>query len=253
MQEPNLRASRRSKRRIRSVVKRTLLKFMNRSNAYFMQRAPDWLEAYEPQLATLREAWVAWGRAGNEADQVRLIFIISMVEHLKELKIPGAFAELGVFQGHTAKLFNELDPNRDLYLFDTFAGFSQHDLAKETGDASADHFKNTSLEQVRGFLGDKKNIVFCPGYFPESAAGVPAGQTFAMVHLDCDLYQPTHEGLKFFYPRLAPGGLMILHDYKNSVSWPGVKKAVDEFLADKKESLILIPDLAGTAAFTKCK
>lgn len=247
----SMQASRRRKRRIRSVVKRTILKFISRSNTYIIQRLPDWFEAFEPRVEKLRDNWIAWGRKGNEADQVRMVFLLSMVENLKERKISGAFAELGVFQGHTAKLFNQLDPDRELYLFDTFEGFSQKDLEMEVSTSEQHQFKKTSLDLVRKFLGDSNKIKFFPGYFPESAKAVTGDSAFALVHLDCDLYAPMVEGLKYFYPRLKPGGAMIIHDYQNVASWPGVKKAVDEFLADKPERLILIPDASGTAAFVK--
>ena len=52
---------------------------------------------------------------------------------------------------------------------------------------------------------------------------------FAFVHVDVDLYQPTLDSLKFFYPRLLPGGVIVVDDYGYSV-FPGAKRAVDEFL-----------------------
>ena len=48
---------------------------------------------------------------------------------------------------------------------------------------------------------------------------------FCLVHVDCDLYEPAKAGLEFFYPRLAPGSLLIVHDYANP-RWNGIKRAV---------------------------
>ena len=42
---------------------------------------------------------------------------------------------------------------------------------------------------------------------------MPEDMVFALVHLDCDLYAPMRAGLEFFYPKLVPGGFMIIHDY----------------------------------------
>ena len=52
---------------------------------------------------------------------------------------------------------------------------------------------------------------------------------FSFVHLDCDIYASYMECLEFFYPRLAPGGIILLDEY-NDPPWPGCNKAVDEFL-----------------------
>ena len=51
-------------------------------------------------------------------------------------------------------------------------------------------------------------------------------------------------GLEFFYPRLSLGGLIIMHDY-SSAYWDGAKLAVDEYLANITDNLILIPDKSG--------
>ena len=56
---------------------------------------------------------------------------------------------------------------------------------------------------------------------------------FSFVSLDADLYQPILSRLLYsFYPRLAPGGLIFVHDY-GSHNWDGCK-AVDEFLEQQK-------------------
>ena len=49
-----------------------------------------------------------------------------------------------------------------------------------------------------------------------------------MVNIDADLYAPSIEALQFFYPRLANGGAILVHDYNHT--WNGVPKAVDEFI-----------------------
>ena len=49
---------------------------------------------------------------------------------------------------------------------------------------------------------------------------------------------------------MVAGGWLLIHDY-SSLVWEGIEKAVDEFLADKPENLVLIPDKAGTAVIRK--
>lgn len=50
---------------------------------------------------------------------------------------------------------------------------------------------------------------------------------FSFVHLDGDLYQTTADALDWFWPRMVPGGVIILDD----VDWPkcpGVNRALEE-------------------------
>ena len=56
---------------------------------------------------------------------------------------------------------------------------------------------------------------------------------FQFIHLDVDLYQPTKDSLDFFYPKLAQGGIIVCDDY-NFSTFPGAKKAWDEFFNDKR-------------------
>jgi O-methyltransferase len=56
------------------------------------------------------------------------------------------------------------------------------------------------------------------------------------VHLDCVIYESYMQCLKFFYPRLVRGGVIVVDEY-NDPPWPGCTQAVDEFLANKPEKL----------------
>jgi hypothetical protein len=59
--------------------------------------------------------------------------------------------------------------------------------------------------------------------------------------LDADLYESTLEGIKWFYPRLSRGAVLISHDYYGSAD--GAGKALHEYMADKPEPFL---ELAGT-------
>lgn len=93
-----------------------------------------------------------------------------------------------------------------------------------------------------------QNVFFYKGYFPESIPAAFNTLKFAFLHLDADLFEPTLEGLKFFYPRMSAGGILLIHDYN---AWLGARKAVDEFFADKKEFPIPMPDKSGSALVIK--
>jgi O-methyltransferase len=65
--------------------------------------------------------------------------------------------------------------------------------------------------------------------------------TSAVLHLDCDLKEPTRA-----YPRMARGGLIMIHDYASGHR-PGATEAVDDFFADRPERPVIMPDRSGTA------
>lgn len=73
---------------------------------------------------------------------------------------------------------------------------------------------------------------------------------FALVSLDPDLYEPTLEGLRYFYPRLAPGGRILIHDY-TSCQFEGVKMAVDEYCHAHELFVVPLMDIHGTAVLVK--
>jgi O-methyltransferase len=71
--------------------------------------------------------------------------------------------------------------------------------------------------------------------------------------LDFDLYKSALDVFRFFYPRLVPGGYFFMHDFNNPESDRAISRAATEFLADKPERLIEIPDEWGSALFRKCR
>jgi hypothetical protein len=113
------------------------------------------------------------------------------------------------------------------------------------------HFTDTSLAGVQKLVGTE-SVTYVQGFFPESARNIniTMPQTVAVAHIDCDLYAPMKAGLEWFYPRLSPGGITLLHDY-SSGHWPGATQAVDEFFKHLPDKPILAPDKSGTAIVRK--
>jgi len=89
-----------------------------------------------------------------------------------------------------------------------------------------------------------------PGRFPQSIPPELHASRFCLAHIDCDLYEPAKAALEFFYPRLSPGGLLIVHDYANPY-WQGIKSAVDEYCRQIPERPIVLGDKSGTAMIRK--
>lgn len=191
----------------------------------------------------------------NHPERLRALGLIKVVKHQTEIlqtdneayqifmavtrtaKIKGALAEVGVYKGGSARLICKAKGNKPLYLFDTFSGIpsvGEIDQGISKGQFAA------SLEQVKKSLSDCEQTYFYKGWFPASADGRVRNTTFSFVHLDVDTYESTMNSLRFFYPRVARGGVILSHDY---ISVAGVRKAFDEFFKDKPEPII---ELSGT-------
>jgi hypothetical protein len=151
-------------------------------------------------------------------------------------KLGGAVAEIGVYQGASARLIREADQCRPLHLFDTFEGLPQPadtDVEFRMGRFSKGQFA-CSLDEVRSYIGSAANVYFHPGMFPATAESITHVK-FSFVHSDVDLYDSARSVLEFFYPRLLTGGIILSHDYQ---SCQGPRKAFDEFFRDLPEPVI---------------
>jgi O-methyltransferase len=211
--------------------------------------------AYRYLLAKSRMKFPTFGddlhdTIGEKRDYFRYATLALALRRIEEEQVPGALAEVGVYRGETSEVIRRAAPGRTLYLFDTFGGFPEEDL--EDWQKGDDRFRDTSLEAVRQRLGGADNVVFRPGRVPETLRGHEE-ERFAFVLLDLDLYEPTIQSLEFFYPRLAPGGYLAVHDYNNSESNWACKRALDTFMEGKPEAIVEIGDVCGTALIRRVK
>jgi O-methyltransferase len=182
-------------------------------------------------------------------DYARLATLSAALSRLDHEGVNGAMAEVGVWRGDTSVLLNRLAPQRELHLFDTFTGFDSRDLSgADSSDAM--RFRDTSADFVRKRLPKDAHVSLYTGRVPATLDGV-SNERFAFVLLDLDLYLPTVAALEFFYPRVAPGGFLFLHDYNSPESDWACKRAMDGFIADKPERLVDVCDIFGSVLFRK--
>ncbi|MGI8602758.1 MAG: TylF/MycF/NovP-related O-methyltransferase [Verrucomicrobiales bacterium] len=186
------------------------------------------------------------------AEYIRLSALELVAHEINSATRPGAVAEVGVYRGEFARFINAAFPGRRLYLFDTFAGFEAGQVRRDNAEGfigQADNFSDTSVETVLARLPHRENAVVRKGIFPATAKGL-ADEGFCFASIDCDLYEPTLDGLKFFYPRLCSGGYIFVHDYNNDL-YRGVRRAVKEYSSEQRIAYVPLPDSAGTAIISK--
>lgn len=162
---------------------------------------------------------------------------------LATLHVPGARVECGAYRGATALLlcnaWRSEQPDftgSGFYLVDSFSGTSEstmHDLIPvrhKNGETQMSPFfppgkTDVTVDAVRGYFSGFPHAQICAGWIPEVLHRLPE-QAWAYVHLDLTLYEATLAALRYFYPRLANGGVVICD---GSTFCPGVQQAVDEF------------------------
>jgi O-methyltransferase len=185
-------------------------------------------------------------------DNIRWLQMGLIAQEIERKKMAGAIAELGVYRGGFSRFISRAFKNRKYYLFDTFEGFkdSQIEFDAKTFNAVGDDFKNTSTQIVMDAINKSNNldIIFKKGFFPESAQNTD--DTFVFVSVDVDLYEPTRDALWYFYPKMAPGGYIMVHDLMAN-KYQGCRQAVYEFCESMNISFVPLPDAICSALIIK--
>jgi O-methyltransferase len=188
----------------------------------------------------------------------RIFSLIEAVSHVVRQNVPGAIVECGVWRGGSmmATALTLLSMNRsdrDLYLFDTFEGMPmpQDVDIHASGQAAMVEFTQeqrgddssavcyASLNEVKAAMASTRynpeRVHFIRGKVEDTIPS-EAPESIALLRLDTDWYESTRHELEHLYPRLSPGGILIIDDYGD---WQGARKATDEFIAKHAASLFL--------------
>jgi len=242
-----LRQQRRTKEREVQRLTRQLEQSRRRS-----RRRRDWIPSYIDD--TTRDI-LERSKPRTLTGLQKLLPLVDAVRYTAERQIPGAVVECGVWRGGSmqAVAWTLLDAgvdDRDLYLYDTFEGMSQpteDDVQTSSSAQAADLLARgkamciADLDDVRlgmtetGYPLDR--IHFHQGKV-EDTLPEHAPDQIALLRLDTDWYESTKHELEHLYPRLSPGGVLIIDDFG---SWDGARKATLEWLQESGEPLLLIP------------
>jgi hypothetical protein len=196
----------------------------------------------------------------------RVVALVRAIEYIEQHAIAGDIVECGVWKGGSmmaaALTLKRLgSKRRTLHLYDTFDGMPP------PTDADKDYLGNSAASQMKTM--DKESIIWARAQLDEvvdnmRSTGYPderlkyiegkvedtipahLPESIALLRLDTDWYESTKHELEHLYPRLVPGGVLILDDYGH---WEGARKAVDEYIAAHRAQLLLCRiDMGGRIA-----
>jgi hypothetical protein len=184
----------------------------------------------------------------NFFKQCRSYRLQQMLTQVLDSGLTGNVAECGCWKGHSSYVISTIlkkyNFDQKFSIFDSFEGGLSDKKMEDLNtrktmtelELTDEKLNFSSLESdLHMVLKSFDFYALFKGWIPERFSEV-ADQEFIFVHLDVDLYQPTMDGLEFFYSRLKKGGVIVVDDY-GYTQFPGAKKSVDEFLAKNKCSL----------------
>lgn len=152
-------------------------------------------------------------------------------------ELPGDTVECGAYDGLSSLMMcRRTQPGSTHHVFDSFEGVSEPGPFDgeywSQGDLSAS--EDTLIANLADF-----DVVTYRGWIPDRFGEV-SDLRFRVVHIDVDLYQPTLDSIAFFYERTVARGVIILDDY-GFANCPGATRAIDNFMADKSETVVMAP------------
>ena len=156
--------------------------------------------------------------------EAQLIYSLAKMQ----AQLDGSMAEVGTYQGATAKLICHAKRDRVFYGFDTFEGLptpGHKDTSHGQPFFRAGKYA-ASYDDVKAYLASYDGVHLVKGLFPATAECIETAR-FSFVHLDMDLYGGTKDALGFFWPRMVDRGVIAVHDSHTG----GVSQAIREFTA----------------------
>ncbi len=185
------------------------------------------------------------GAANSLCDQPRLAGLQRLADRVARSGVGGDMVECGVYRGGSAVVIAERLlrglPARQVWLMDVFDGMPEpgpHDPPQAWADVgkfmSSEAIVRQTFAAARVAPGNLHVVV---GTFENTLVLVPSIPV-AFLHLDCDWYESVRLCLHRFYDAVVPGGAVVFDDYG---FWSGCRKAVDEFMAERRISVQLVP------------
>jgi hypothetical protein len=211
----------------------SLLSFFKRRSESVQPRIEDWPLTYRQDgLWTIHNAdftrdpkFIRAYARGVQADKDHNIqwrtHILTWAA-TNAMTIPGDFVECGVNRGvESSAIMTFIDWNathgaRKYYLMDTFRGLvpeliNADEEAIGRLDMMADAYPDC-FEETRRNFEEFKDVVMIRGPIPYTLPQNEAKQ-IAFMHIDMNCAAPETAAMRYFWPKVQRGGLIVLDDY----------------------------------------
>ena len=153
--------------------------------------------------------------------------------------VPGDYVECGVNRGGMARAQMELldfgNSSKCYWLVDTYRGFPEEQKALVSPGLPVDSYSECYRDVLKTFA-PFPNARVVRGVVPEVLPEVKASQ-ICYLSLDMNCAEPELAALRFFWPRLSPGALVLMDDYAYN-GFERQKKALDEFAREQNIEIL---------------
>lgn len=178
------------------------------------------------------------------SDQVSVADVSLVWKELESIihaDIAGDVVEFGCYAGTTSLFIRRLldetgeSTTREFHVYDSFEGLPDKHQADQSA-AGIDFEAGKLMVSKKEFLNQFRSAHLQPPithkcWFEElTSADVPEQIAFAF--LDGDFYTSILSSLKLVWPRLVPGGVVLVDDYQRP-ELPGAERAVRDYFQSK--------------------
>jgi len=154
--------------------------------------------------------------------------------------LPGDFVECGVNRGGMALAVMEyLDFNqlaKKFFLLDTYCGFPP---GSDFAAANANQYGECYAEVTQTFA-PYPGAVIIRGRVPATLAQIASSQ-ICYLSVDMNSAQPEVEAVRQLWPRLVPGGIVLLDDYAGGPAHRHQKQALDKLAGQMRLNILALP------------
>jgi hypothetical protein len=144
----------------------------------------------------------------TKLDFVRLDSLRWMLEILDQEDVSGDIVEAGTWRGGAAIWMSSCSPTRTVWACDTFAGFPEGSPPYKPGSQAA------TIGEVQANvdrLANPKQFRFLEGDFKDTLPGDIL--SISLLHFDGDSPRAIRNVLESLYPKVRPGGFVVIDDY----------------------------------------
>lgn len=159
------------------------------------------------------------------------------------IKLPGDFVECGVNEGLLSLTvchyldFNSLD--KSFYLFDTYQGIPADQITARERRRATQHKYSECYERTKEKFASFPKATLVRGKIPETLQTVQIDKV-SYLSIDMNIAKPERDAIDFFWPKLSPGGIVILDDYAFA-GYEAQHEVMDDFAAKVGTRILTLP------------
>lgn len=205
----------------------------------------DGMRLWDKNLASLNDSKFTSAYADSVPSRVHIQFRAYVccwaANHAS--KLPGDFVECGVNEGWLSSTvcafidFNSLD--KKFYLYDTYEGIPEEQISEREKERSALHKYIDCYERTKGTFAKYPRVELIRGKVPDTLPLAPI-ERLSYLSIDMNIAAPELAAIEYFWPKISPGGVVILDDYAFG-GYDAQHETMNQFAASIGHSILTMP------------